>query len=133
MEQEKRSFIRRSDAVIILLLAAACLGGWLFLRIRGDRAPGSGANYAVLTVNDTVKASWLLDGKLDGQVIDLTEYGFPGKAEFQDGRVRVIDVDCPDKICESSGYIGNEFESAVCLPNRAAILIYTPEEYQNLR
>ena len=47
-------------------------------------------------------------------------------------RDRVIDVDCPDKVCESMGYVKNEMEAVVCLPNRMSIIIYTPEEYHNL-
>ena len=62
----------------------------------------------------------------------LPIYGFPGKAGFHDGAVRVIDVDCPDKVCESMGYVKNEMEAVVCLPNRMSIIIYTPEEYHNL-
>lgn len=132
MEQEKRSLIKPQDAIVILLLAAAFAGGWLFLRMRGAPAE-AGSNYAVLTVDGENRAAWPLDGSLDGQVLDLAGYGFPGRAEFEDGRVRVTDVDCPDKVCESAGLIGAEFESAVCLPNKAAILIYTAEEYENLR
>ena len=128
---QNRTFIKKTDALIILLLAAACLAGLWFMKSRSR--PGTQANYAVLTVNDEIQAAWPLDGSLDGQVIDLAPYAFPGKAEFQDSRVRVVEVHCPDKICEGAGYIGGEFESAVCLPNRAAILIYTAEEYQNLR
>ena len=41
-------------------------------------------------------------------------------------------VDCPDKVCESMGYVKNEMEAVVCLPNRMSIIIYTPEEYHNL-
>ena len=65
-------------------------------------------------------------------MLDLSEYGFPGKAQFHDGAVRVIEVDCPDKVCESMGYVKDEFQSVVCLPNRTAIQIYTPEEAANM-
>lgn len=30
------------------------------------------------------------------------------------------------------GYVKNEMEAVVCLPNRMSIIIYTPEEYHNL-
>ena len=44
----------------------------------------------------------------------------------------MIEVDCPDKVCESMGYVKDEFQSVVCLPNRTAIQIYTPEEAANM-
>ena len=75
---------------------------------------------------------WPLAEHHNDLTIDLSSYGFPGKAEFHDGAVRVIDVDCPDKVCESMGYVKNEMEAVVCLPNRMSIIIYTPEEYHNL-
>ena len=54
---------------------------------------------------------------------------FPlGKAEFHDGAaVRVVMWTAPDKVCESMGYVKNEMEAVVCLPNRMSIIIYTPE------
>ena len=104
---EQREFMKRTDLLVILVLAGIFLGGWLWMRSRGSDTDAE--NYAV-----------------------MSSYGFPGKAEFHDGAVRVIDVDCPDKVCESMGYVKNEMEAVVCLPNRMSIIIYTPEEYHNL-
>ena len=81
---QNRTFIKKTDALIILLLAAACLAGLWFMKSRSR--PGTRANYAVLTVNDEIQAAWPLDGSLDGQVIDLAPYAFPGKAETKSAK-----------------------------------------------
>lgn len=127
---EQRKFMKKSDLLVILVLAGVFLGGWFWMRSRG--AGATEENYAVLSIDDQVLEVWPLAEHHNGLTVDLAPYGFPGKAEFHDGAVRVVDVDCPDKVCESMGYVKNEMEAVVCLPNRMSIIIYTPEEYHNL-
>lgn len=127
---EQRKFFKKSDILLIGLLAVGFLGVWLWMHSRSVNPDTE--NYAVMSVNDAIVAVWPLAEHHEDLTVDLSEYGFPGKAQFHDGAVRVIDVDCPDKICESMGYVKNEMESVVCLPNRMSIIIYTPEEYHNL-
>ena len=127
---EQRKFMKKSDLLVILVLAGVFLGGWFWMRSRG--AGATEENYAVLSINDQVLEVWPLAEHHNDLTVDLASYGFPGKAEFHDGAVRVVDVDCPDKVCESMGYVKNEMEAVVCLPNRMSIIIYTPEEYRNL-
>lgn len=47
---------------------------------------------------------------------------------IEDGRVRVSESDCPDKICMKTGFISLSAQSAVCLPNKAVLYVeYTNE------
>lgn len=41
---------------------------------------------------------------------------------IDEGRVSVVDADCPDKICEQ-GAISQTGQSIVCLPNRVVIVV----------
>ena len=41
----------------------------------------------------------------------------------QQGKIAVIDADCPDKICVNQGYIDNSAVPIVCLPHRLSIEI----------
>ena len=118
---EQRKFMKKSDLLVILVLAGVFLGGWFWMRSRG--AGATEENYAVLSINDQVLEVWPLAEHHNDLTVDLAPYGFPGKAEFHDGAVRVVDVDCPDKVCESMGYVKNEMEAVVCLPNRMSIII----------
>ncbi|MGE5574203.1 MAG: NusG domain II-containing protein [Bacteroidota bacterium] len=40
-----------------------------------------------------------------------------------DGRARVSDSDCPDKVCVRTGWIERPGEAIVCLPNRVVVKI----------
>lgn len=43
--------------------------------------------------------------------------------EVKDGKYRVFDVDCPDKICERTGWVSKGSETLiVCLPNNIVIV-----------
>ena len=81
--------------------------------------------------NDIRIAKIILDGKtvrtvaLDtakNQTIDLgLEYG--NIIEVRDGKVGIINADCPDKTCVKSGRIRYVGESITCLPNRINVRI----------
>ncbi|MCX8084545.1 MAG: NusG domain II-containing protein [Calditerrivibrio sp.] len=86
--------------------------------------------YAIIKPVEGEKRSFLIvDGvkhPLDlskNQVLDLTEFGKRVKMEIKDGKVRFLSSDCKDKICLQFGYIETCGESAVCVPNRVAIVI----------
>ncbi|MCR4401297.1 MAG: NusG domain II-containing protein [Firmicutes bacterium] len=41
----------------------------------------------------------------------------------EDGRARVLDSDCPDRVCVRTGWIDQPGETIVCLPNRVVVKI----------
>jgi len=43
--------------------------------------------------------------------------------EIQDGRVRIVDADCPDRLCVRQGWIDGTGQSIVCLPNRVIVTV----------
>jgi hypothetical protein len=43
--------------------------------------------------------------------------------EITDGAIRVIEANCPDKICVNTGFISNGIIPIICLPNRLEIRI----------
>jgi hypothetical protein len=45
------------------------------------------------------------------------------KVEVRDGRVRVAEADCPNRICVRTGWRSREGEVIVCVPNRTVIRI----------
>lgn len=51
-----------------------------------------------------------------------TKFGY-NLIEIGDGKVRVIEADCPDKLDVKQGYISKPGEVIVCLPNRLVIEI----------
>ena len=55
---------------------------------------------------------------------DVTdEHGGHNRIRVEEGRIAVIDADCPDKICVNQGYIKNGAVPIVCLPHKLSITI----------
>lgn len=56
---------------------------------------------------------------------DFTVDGKHGhlKVLVRDGRVRIIESDCPDGLCRQAGWISRQGQSLVCLPGRIALVI----------
>jgi len=55
--------------------------------------------------------------------------------EVRNGRIRVAESDCPNKICCYEGWISRPGQSLVCLPNRVLIEIPSKpgnEEYDTV-
>lgn len=85
-----------------------------------------------LSNEDNKLARVILDGKcvreinLD-EVEDAFEFTVNGDGnnivQVEKGRIRIIEADCPDKICVNQGWINNGFVPIVCLPNRIVVEI----------
>lgn len=54
--------------------------------------------------------------------------GFDMELTVKNGKICVSRSDCPDKICEKTGFISGSRQSIVCLPNRVSIRIITNTE-----
>jgi hypothetical protein len=42
---------------------------------------------------------------------------------IETGRIRIIDADCPDKLCVKAGWITESGQSVICLPHKLIIKI----------
>ena len=88
--------------------------------------------------NDDIRiAKIIVDGKtvrtvaLDtakNQTIDLgLEYG--NIIEVRDGKVGIINADCPDKTCVKTGFISRSGQISVCVPSKLIIKIVGEGSY----
>lgn len=93
-----------------LLFAAAVLllaGAAVLLR---PRAAGATARVTVVGGED-VRLSLGRDGRysVEGGRLPVT-------LEIADGRIRFVESQCPDHICERYGWLSRENDQAVCMP-----------------
>jgi len=100
--------------ILIVSVAGIGLGFYLF--------PASGAMEAQVSVNGVlVKTIPLKQGYYDELRIGADkEYDI---IEVNNGRIRIREADCPDKLCVRSGWISTAPQQIVCLPNRVIIKI----------
>ena len=47
--------------------------------------------------------------------------GSSNTIEIRDGRIRVLEAECPDKVCVRTGWLSSSAIPIVCLPNHLEI------------
>lgn len=110
---------------MIVVIAAAVFA--LTVVFRGISSKnGSGSSNAAVFHNGEQIA--LLSLEKDG-VYPFDEYLVT--VEVKDGRVKISDSDCPDKICEKTGFISSPLQTIVCLPNRISVRIIDEKSNTN--
>lgn len=85
---------------------------------------------AVVNIESDVYKVFLLKDYKDGEkyVYSMEKDGKSVHFVIQDGGIAFSDVDCPDKICENSGVLSKENDTAVCMPNRVSVRIMPESE-----
>lgn len=131
MQETNRRYFKKSDAILIAIILLVAILALLFMEFSKSKngIDEGGYNYAVLSIDGKEVAKFNLAEYGALTTIDLYEdYHFHGKIELQNHEARFVDMDCPDKLCEKAGFVKDEMDKAICLPNRAALLVYTAED-----
>lgn len=59
-------------------------------------------------------------------IFEFTFNGKIGYVEVSDKKIRMIEMDkltCPEGVCSETGWIGKNYETIVCLPNRIVVSV----------
>lgn len=117
----------KGDKILIIMIVIISLTSMVITK---SKAIGSNEKYVSIQVNGEEIKKILFDKSVIGKTIPIdTEYGY-NLVEIGDGKVRVIEADCPDKVDVKQGYISLPNELIVCLPNRLVIEIKGSEEIE---
>ena len=105
---------RKNDIflIIIILIILIPLAVLFLLKGNGDKA--------IVRIDGEIVET--LDLRNDGVYRYETENGF-NIVEIKDSKVRVIEADCPDKICVRRGAIKTVGEVIACVPHKVLIEI----------
>lgn len=105
--------------MILMILIIGSLLIWLLLSRNRDRL------FAEVVIQGETVISIPLNPNENSVIWDLqNEYDIPVHLETDHGRIRFINVDCPDHICENAGWLSMAYQSAVCMPNRTSVTVY---------
>lgn len=122
--KEDPTFYRMSAADVVLIAVILAIAGAGIVRVgKSHGHEPAGPAHAVLHSGDAVIDE--IDLGSD-RIVDLPEQGM--QLEIRDGRIRVLESDCPQKICVHLGWIATEEQIIACVPNRVLIEIETVEE-----
>jgi len=110
-KRELLSHFTLADGILIIFVILAIIGSSLFVYkrvVKGDFAviEYSGKSESISLNRDQI---FTLD---NGIVI-----------EIKDGKIRVKDSDCPQKICVKHGWLRYANDVIVCLPNKTIIYL----------
>lgn len=117
IELKMRKLSKRTDWIII---GVSLLFLFLLLYFMHNKENTSGA-VACISADGNIVAMIALDTAADGR---LSYSEIPSaQFEIQNHQIRFIESECPDKLCERTGWISRPGEAAICLPNRIVIRI----------
>lgn len=104
--------MKRNDLILAgVLVAIALVSGILLFLLR---KPG---NIVVITVDGQEFGEYPLD---EDRVVDINGTNV---IQIKDGEAKMIQADCPDKLCMDQKAISSSQESIICLPNRVVAVI----------
>lgn len=107
---KKRDFFL---VITVLVLAGIC---WLIPRGMGIFA-GPGENILKISVKGEEYGTYSMT---ENQTIEINDTNV---CEIKDGKVNMIQAECPDQLCMHQGPVKTQGETIVCLPNRVVLEI----------
>ena len=111
MERKHTTLLRDTLLIAALLL----IGIVLLFVLRGRSSEGS---YVIIMYQNEEKARFSLTSN---GVYDINDG--KNQIEILDGKVRMIDADCPDELCIRQGWIEYDGQSIICLPNKITVMV----------
>lgn len=109
---KKFHLIKPLEAVVIGIVLLGSIAAAVIINLSGR-----GLRTAVIQCGD-VRHELALDK--DGLFrFDGIDAGF----EVKNGKIRLTNASCPDKICEKTGYIGSSGQSIICVPNKITVAV----------
>lgn len=105
--------------VIFALLCAVCAAVWI---VRSNKEQNTAV--ARIKQGDYIIRKIDLNDITEPYEFEITdENGGHNTIRVENGRIAVVDADCPDKICVNQGYISNGTVPIVCLPHKLSVTI----------
>ena len=111
MERKHTTLLRDTLLIAALLL----IGIVLLFVLRGRSSEGS---YVIIMYQNEEKARFSLTSN---GVYDINDG--KNQIEILDGKVRMIDADCPDELCIRQGWVEYDGQSIICLPNKITVMV----------
>lgn len=118
-----RSF-KKGDIFLVLLIGIIGIAASIPLLLNyfdGGSKP-SDSLIAVITRDGKQITEIDLNKVQEPQYIEITD-GIKLTIEAEKGRIRVLDADCPDKICVKYGWLTKPGDQAICMPSKTIVSI----------
>ncbi len=112
------------DFLIWIGIVVLALGGIIIYQ----QIPFYGADEVYITVDGKEYETIRLTNEKEDIRREIKGVNGDTIMEISEGRVRVIQSACPDKICVHYGWVSKPGQMIVCLPNRVVVKIISSRE-----
>lgn len=113
----------KNDLILLVVLLAVAALGFYFFYFR-SRSQGEQVQ---ITVDGTVYGTYSLGKEQEIQIPDA--FGATTNVLLiKDGKAKMIEANCPDKLCEYQNAISKSGESIICLPNKVVVTVTGKQE-----
>lgn len=111
--------LRKGDLIIIVVLIIMGVSIITYTNFfASEKTPGT---TVIVEIDGEVVAQFPLNEDRQGIRFDTPD-GY-NILEIADGRARIAEADCPDKICVNTGWRQHDGQLIVCLPHRLIVRI----------
>ena len=100
--------------IILIFLLISCLAWFGLTRLN------SGTVAIIEAPGQTFQIN--LSTAINQEIIVNSEYG-TNTIEIKDGKIRIKEADCPDKVCVRTGWTDSPALPIVCLPHKVTVTI----------
>lgn len=113
---------KKGDIFLLLLIGIIISIPLLGNNFRGEsQFVDNSKLMAVIMQNGKIVQELDLNKVQDPQYIKLEQGNLTVLAET--GRIRILESDCPDKICVNMGWLTQLGDQAICMPNKTLVMI----------
>ncbi len=114
----KKIFALLTWADKLLILGLIMATGFSYTWVRVMQTEG---NYVIIRVSNKEIARYPL--ARDYESIKIAGVSGTARLEIKDGRIRMIEAPCPNKICLGMGWINKSGELIACVPNQVVVSV----------
>ena len=126
MKSKQISRVRKIELVLLILaiagLASFACYSWF------EHQTNTKGTYAIVSSHGKVIHRINLDEVSDPYEIRVESPEGVNILQVEPGRIRVIDADCPDKVCIHEGWISKKGRPIACVPHGLSIVIEDSNE-----
>lgn len=110
--------LKKKDIFLIGIILVAALFAFVLHEVIGAKSAGS----VTVKVNGTIEGVYSL-----GEDQDIEINGGTNQLVIRNGKAKMKEADCPDKLCVHQKAISKNHESIICLPNKVVVEVDSSE------
>lgn len=112
--------MKRGDRAMLMILLAILIASGVLWGIRAATRNPEVMNAEITQEGKLLQKILLKKGDPVRDII-IRYKGGSNKVRVEDGRISVIEADCPDKECVKRGWLEKPGDSSICLPHKLVI------------